>query len=201
MVKLFLLLALGLAHQSAWAFQLFLQKPVEAIHFNLGSHTEFYQGIQTDDSGGQRNFDFAPTVGAGVWMPLTWTGFSFLPEFNWVLPQTNENSRIIKNVLMIRADIAYDFWNWLRLRLGTSVMWLNQHGRGGSAKVDNGNTQSTFYYPDENRSSWNNTIDLGVEALLGDKYSLRFQTYAYAYFNEERRQTSYTVFFSYYWDR
>lgn len=168
--------------------------------FNFGSHTEFFNYVQTDTSGGTRKFEFAPTLGAGLIVPMSNPSLKFLPEFNWVLPRSAGSSRIIKNLFMLRADLGYEALDWLRLRVGTGLMWLNQHGRGGSAQVNNGNGTSTFYYPDENRSSLNNTLDLGAEALF-DSWSVRFQTYTYSVFIKERRQISYTLFLSYYWDR
>ncbi len=153
-------------------------KTIEAISFNVGPHTENFNAVQSDASGGKRKFDFAPTIGAGLLIPWRpWDlGLLFLPELNWVLPQFSGESRIVKNIFMLRSDLGYDVLPWLRLRAGTSLMWLNQHGRGGSTELENGNTTSTFYYPEENRSSLNNTVDLGAEALYED-FSFRFQTY------------------------
>lgn len=175
-----------------------VEKKVESIYFNLGAHTEFYNSVQIDDSGSMRKFDKKPVLGAGLQMPFHM--FKFMPEVNWVLPQKAGSSKIVKNLFMIRGDLAYDPLDWLRLRAGTSLMWGNQHGSGGSAEVNNGNGTTTFYYPDENRSTLNNTFDLGVEALWND-WALRFQTYTYAIFRNDRRQVSYTVFLSYYWDQ
>jgi hypothetical protein len=170
----------------------------KTLTFNLGTHTEFYNKVQTDSDGTLRKFEFAPTVGVGMEIPV-YEEFSFLPEFNWVLPRTTGDSRIIKNVFMLRGDMGYRPVDWFRLRVGTSIIWLNQHGRGGSTKVNNGNSSSTFYYPDENRSSVNNTLDIGAEFLY-DKWAFRLQTYTYSVFREERRQHSYTLFITYYWD-
>jgi hypothetical protein len=171
-----------------------------AFYFNLGSHTEFYNNIQTDTSGGVRKINFAPTLGFGMLFPLS-SGYKFLPEINWVLPLKSESPKVIKNLFMFRADIGYEPVEWFRLRLGTSIMWLNQHGQGGKAVMNNGNDYSTFYYPDENRSSLNNTLDVGAEAFLSKAWSTRLQTYVYSVFREDRRQISYTLFLSYYWGR
>lgn len=176
------------------------KKSIESILFSLGTHTEFYDNIQNDTSGGTRKFDSkAPTLGAGLVMPIRY-GWRFLPELNWVLPRAAGDSHIIKNLFMLRADFGYDPLDWLRLRAGTSLMWANQQGRGGKAEINNGNSTSTFYYPEENRSSLNNTFDLGIEAMYED-FAVRLQTYTYALFKEERRQLSYTLLFSYYWDQ
>src|SRR4051812_7852221 len=110
---------------------------IKEISFNLGSHTEFYNAVQSDDSGGLRKFDFAPTIGIGAVIPVTSsTSWNFLPEFNWVLPQTSEDSHIMVNTLMYRFDMGFDPLEWLRLRIGTSLIHMNQQGKGGSDKIN-----------------------------------------------------------------
>ena len=172
---------------------------VQDINFNLGLHTEFYNAVQNDDSGGLRKLDFAPTIGIGLVIPSFYS-WNMLPEFNWVLPKTYEDSHIMVNTFMYRFDMGYDALDWLRLRVGTSIMHMNQQGKGGSTKANNGNGTSTFYYPSENRSSPNNTLDFGLETLI-DKYAVRLQTYTYSVFKKEQRQISYTLFFTYYWEK
>lgn len=171
---------------------------IDTILLNLGSHTEFYNNVQDDTSGGTRKFDFAPTLGAGLKLNMA-EQWLFLPEFNWVLPRKAGTDRIIKNTFMFRADFGHQTLDWLRLRVGTSLLWHNQQGRGGSEYINNGNETSKFYYPDENRSSLNNTLDFGGE-LLWQEWALRLQTYIYSVFKEDKRQLSYTLFFTYYWD-
>ena len=173
---------------------------IKAVYLQAGIHTAFSNNIQNDTSGGSRNFDLDPTIGAGVLFPTPW-GLHFLTELNWVLPQSAGSSQVIKNLIMIRADLAYDLLGWMRLRLGTSLMWQNIHGRGGKENIGNGESTSTFYYPDENRSALNNTLDLGIEGLITENWSARFQTYTYSLFDQERRQISYTLFITYYWNR
>jgi hypothetical protein len=174
------------------------ENSIKKFNFNLGSFTEFYNQVQIDDSGNMRKLDLNPTMGLGLVIPSS-PDFSFLSELNWVLPR-KAGERIMKNIIMARADLGYLPVDWLMLRLGTSLMWLNQQGSGGTEKINNGNGTSTFYYPDENRSSLNTTLDIGVEITFSG-LGLRFQTYTYAPFREERRQVSYSIFLSYYWDR
>ena len=172
---------------------------IKEVYFNIGTHTQFYNAIQNDDSGGLRKTDWKPVIGAGIGIPMT-TNFIFLPEFNWVLPQTHEGSKILSNLFMFRGDISHVPFGWLRLRLGTSLMWANQQGRGGSAQMNNGNGRSTFYYPDENKSSLNNTLDFGIEAVF-EKFAFRLQTYTYSFFVKEQKQLSYSLFLTYYWKK
>lgn len=202
MNKLLLFLSIlgGLYASTVFAADFSKLDTIKSFSFQVGTHTAFYDNIQKDSSGNTRKFDFAPTIGAGLLIPSEW-GIHIMPELNWVLPQKAGSSQIIKNLFMFRFDAAYDVWEWLRLRLGTSLMWQNIHGRGGKETVDNGTSQSTFYYPDENRSALNNTFDLGVEGFIASKWSVRLQTYTYSLFDSERRQLSYTLFGTYYWDR
>lgn len=176
------------------------EKLAKSICFNAGLHTEFFNAVQTDTTGSQRKFTAGPTIGLGALIP-TPIKLLFLPELNWVLPNPFNSEHVIKNTFFLRGDIAYDFFERLRLRLGMSIAHLNQQGRGGKARISNGNSTSTFYYPDENRSSLNNTLDLGIEGLINAKWSVRFQTYTYAILSKDRRQLSYTIFVSYYWDQ
>lgn len=178
-----------------------LARPVESrntLGLNIGSHTEFFNGVQNDAKGSFRKFDFAPTVGFIYSMPLS-DKLTFLPEINWVLPQMIEDSNIMINTFMFRADWGYSLIEWMRLRLGTSIMWQNQQGKGGKTTMNNGNGETTFYFPTENRSSYNNTLDIGAEVLL-DQFAIRLQSYIYSVFKEEKRQVSYSLFLSYYWD-
>ena len=174
-------------------------RQVPKFIFNAGTYTEFYKKIQINSSGSLNTFDPNPVVGAGFYMPLG-ADFNFVPEINWVLPQ-KETPRVMKNIFMTRADFSYSRLDWIRPRLGTSLIWLNQQGLGGSEKINNGNTTSTFYYPDDNRSSLNNTLDAGLELVFFSTLALRLQTYIFSPFVKERRQISYSLFLSYYWDR
>lgn len=197
---LFSLSVLGCLCASAWASGDNKLDKIEAFGFSFGPHTQFYNNVQDDTSGGLRKFDFAPTLGVQALIPTPWE-IDLLPEFNWVLPQKAGSDRIIKNLFMFRLDLGYDVWDFLRLRLGTSFMWQNIHGRGGKENISNGESTSTFYYPDENRSSLNNTFDLGVEGLISENWALRLSTHTYSLFESERRQISYTLFVTYYWSR
>lgn len=196
-MKILFFLTILLTYSHSWA-QLKGPDTIEGWQLHLGSHTQSYHEIQTDGSGTLNKFEFKPTIGAGLNIPLS-DNWKFLPEASWVLPEFNEDSRIIKNIFLFRADFAYVLMDWMWLRLGTSFAILNQHGRGGKATLNNGNEQSEFYYPDENHSSINNTLDLGLEFLY-ENWSLRLQTYTYQILKEESRQTSYSLLITRYWD-
>jgi hypothetical protein len=171
---------------------------VQHYVFKAGTYTEFYNQVQIDTAGRLKEFDRAPTLGFGLEMPVK-SYLSFIPEIDWVLPRKSAE-RVVKNIFFFRADLGFAPMEWFRIRTGTSLVWLNQQGGGGKEVLNNGNSTSTFYYPIENRSSFNNTLDLGAELLL-KKVSLRFQTYTFAALEPRSRQISYSIFLSYYWER
>ncbi len=172
---------------------------MDAWSFQFGTHTEFFDNVQTDASGTTNKFDFAPTIGLGMKFSFS-PAWKLLPEVNWVLPYDATDSNMITNLFMLRGDVGYEAFDWLRFRIGTSLMWMNMHGKGGKTEISNGTGKSTFYNPDENRSALNNTFDLGVEGFFSKEWSARLQTYTYSLLKEETRQVSYTLFLAYYWE-
>lgn len=166
------------------------------VGFHLGGHTEFYDAIQTDIKGTRRKFDPNPLIGFSSEIELS-PKWRLGPELLWVLPQGSNG--VSKNLFMVRLDgvwMGSDLW---RLRVGTSLMVNNIRGNGGTVTLNNGGSTSEFYLPSESRTSVNNTIDLGGEVTMRD-FAFRMQTYWYAPFKSERRQVSYALILSYYYD-
>ena len=174
-----------------------LSRKFKNLGFHVGSHTEFYDAVQIDDQGTTEKFGFNPLLGFSTDFELrpTWR---MIPELNWVLPK-EAGTGITENLFMFRTDFAWHLSDVWRLRAGTSVMvhWIR--GQGGSKEMNNGNGVSKFYIPAESRTALNNTLDLGAEVML-DSIGFRFQTYIYSLLKPERRQVSYSLMVSYYYD-
>ncbi len=168
------------------------------LGFSFGTLTEFVGLTQTNEDGSRDRFAFNPYVGfsTDIEMNQSWR---FVPELNWVLPRTAGDSGITKNLFMFRADFGHHLLDELRLRYGTSLMVLNMRGRGGTQEVENGNGTSTFYLPSESQTAVNHTLDLGADFYLLP-FSVRFQTFIYSAFNNERRQWSYALGVTYFYD-
>lgn len=167
------------------------------IGFHLGTLTEFYDAIQVDDQGTTDKFAINPMLGFSLEIEIT-PDWMWAPEINWVLPR-EAGEGVSKNLLMIRNDAIWRATDILRLRVGTSFMINNIRGQGGSKRLNNGAGTSEFYVPSESRTSINNTLDLGAEALM-DEFAFRFQTYIYSLLKSERRQISYSLTLTYYYD-
>jgi len=94
---------------------------IDNLQLNFGTHTQFYNAVQINNSGGKQRFEFSPTIGVGTSYQLP-HGFQFLPEVNWVLPVNQSTGNVIKNTLMLRADFGYFVTDWFRIRSG-SYRW------------------------------------------------------------------------------
>lgn len=167
------------------------------LGFHLGTLTEFVGSVQTDDQGGKNFFELNPFLGFSTQLTLS-PQWIFSPELNWVLPRES-GAGVSKNLFMIRGDFGYAYEDWIRLRVGTSLMINNIRGSGGTRPLNNGSGQSDFFVPPESQTAINNTLDLGAE-IHNKELALRFQTYWYAILNSERRQLSYSLTLTYYYD-
>lgn len=167
------------------------------LGFHAGTLTEFYDAVQIDDNGKKEKFAFNPMLGFSTDVEIV-PDIHFIPEIHWVLPREAEEG-ITQNLFMFRADVAWRPSDWWRWRLGSSLMVNNIRGEGGSRQVRNGNGYSKFYVPADSSTSINNTLDLAVEGLW-DAFGLRLQTYVYSVLKSERRQISYTLMFTYYYE-
>mgnify|MGYP001627352412 CR=1 FL=1 len=167
------------------------------IGFHLGSLTEFVGEIQVDDKGTTETFSVNPALGFSLDIELN-EDWALIPELHWVLPR-EAGPGVSKNLFMLRTDFAWrgaDLW---RLRAGTSLMVNNMRGEGGTRTLNNGSSTSDFYVPAESRTSVNNTLDFGGELLL-DSFALRTQLFIYSPLKSERRQYSYLLVATYYYD-
>lgn len=167
------------------------------IGFHLGGLTEFYNAIQVDTHGQKNKFDFDPLIGASTDVTIN-ESWALVPEIDWVLPR-DAGDGVTKNLFMLRLDGAWKGGDWWRLRIGTSLMINNIKGKGGTKTVNNGGGTSDFYIPPDSKTSVNNTLDLGGE-LMYEQVAVRLQSYLYAPLKKDRRQISYSVIFTYYYD-
>ncbi|MBY0517110.1 MAG: hypothetical protein K2P81_09390 [Bacteriovoracaceae bacterium] len=174
-----------------------LTQSLKNIGFHGGSLTEFVGATQVDANGKTETFHFNPMIGFSTEVEMV-TDWHLIPEFNWVLPR-DAGDGISKNLFMIRGDVGWRYSDYWRLRMGTSIMVNNIRGSGGTKSMNNGSGSSDFYIPAESKTAYNNTLDLGVEALLDD-FGFRFQTYIYSPLRSDRRQYSYSLTMSYYYD-
>ncbi len=205
-MKKWLLLTLLIIFNCDWAFAQKAQPFASYINSSLtfGTLTEFYQSVQISESGEKNTLEFNPLIGASLYFS-TRNQFEFQTEIFWVLPRTLENSAAVENLFAFRIDFTHKRFKFLQdqliLRMGTSAMVDIMQGRGGEVQLSNGGQSSTFFLPEQNRTTINNTFDVAIEYLLGPNYSLRTTAIVYQLFASERRALSYTLQLNYYFPK
>lgn len=162
-------------------------KNFETASFQVGTWLENWGQVRATRDDQTNGFEVTPFISASSAYHLA-TQHKIIPEVGYVIQQqTNE---VYKNLFFLRTDYAFKMNDWVQLRAGSSFMILMQSGAGGDDTLNNGNATETYFIPQENRTSYNQTIDLGAE-FSQKEISTRIQLYTYAPFDEQRR--SYTV--------
>ena len=185
---IFLIPSLGFADTSGFQWKNF-----ETVSFQFGTWLENYAQVRATRDDDTNGFEITPFVSASVAYKLA-TQHEIIPELGYVIQQSS--NEVNKNLFFIRADYAYQMKDWLKLRAGSSFMMLMQSGSGAEDTLNNGNTTDTYFVPNENRTSYNQTIDLGAE-FIQKELSARVQLYTYAPLDAERRSYTISLSFNY----
>ncbi|MFT6631022.1 MAG: hypothetical protein ACJAS4_000968 [Bacteriovoracaceae bacterium] len=185
------ILILSFNGNNAFAFGL---KSFDKLNLQIGTWMENYQQVQGTQDGDKNGFQFAPYIGVGLEYKLK-PQYLLTPEIGYIIQRTSDE--IKKNQFFLRADFAYLPNDWLRLKVGSSLMILMISGDGGEDTLPNGNSTETYYIPEERRTAYNQTLDFGLE-VFNDNMSARFQSFIYAWNESEERLISYALSYNYF---
>lgn len=173
----------------------FSTKNFKNIYANFGTWQEFYKQVQSSRDGDLNSFEFRPYLSAGVDYELT-SEHAIISEVGYVIRENLGDSTVTKDQFFLRFDYAHRALEWLRLRAGTSFMWVTYSGDGSEQTLPNGNSTEVYFAPSERSNVFNQTLDLGLE-FIKDRYSFRVQSYIYAFSEEDERLTSFSASLNY----
>ena len=173
----------------------FSKKNFKNLYANFGTWQEYYKQVQSSRDGDLNSFEFKPYLSVGIDYELT-NEQAIVSELGYVIREDIGDSTVTKDHFFLRFDYAYRALEWLRLRAGTSFMWVTYSGDGSEQTLPNGNTTEVYFAPSERRNTFNQTLDLGVE-FIKEQYSFRLQSYIYAFNEEEERLTSFSASLNY----
>lgn len=178
------------------ASELWSVKNFDTVNFSAGTWMEFYDEMQVNSSG-QLNDDFqlTPYLSIATEYKLPHSQF-IIPEVSYILQEKTTDGSTNINRFLFRADYAYMPKNWLRLRLGSSLIIQSISGSGGEKELANGSSTQTYYKPEERKNTYNQTLDYALEVLI-DRLALKAQGHIYAFNEDEQRMTSYSLSLSY----
>lgn len=163
---------------------------------SLGNLTEFARTIQVDEYGKTNSLDWNPYVAFSYHYSLS-PSWRISPELGVVLPKSAFDQSMIRWVSFLRVDGGLQKPP-LIYRAGLGIFMTHMRGKGGLQTLRNGGTSSTFYNPSLTTTSFNTTLDLGIEFFFVPALSTKLQVHTYSLFRSLSRKISYTLALTFY---
>ena len=163
----------------------------------LGGYVPFGPATQKETTGSRNTFSFSPMVGVNTVFPTPFYGQLFMPELAFVFHSEDQDG-YSKTTTLFLFDFGHQFSPSLVFRYGLGTALTRISGEGGTVTLLNGSSPDTYYQPNESSTSWNTTVNLGLENAFDANYALRFQTYWFSLFDGEARKASYSLNLVYY---
>lgn len=166
------------------------------VDIQLGTWLERFSQLQSTRNGEKNGFELTPFISAGFVYNMS-PKWKFRPEALYVIRQSSD--QIDKDIFSFQLDFTYSFTKEWSFILGSSLLVQNISSDGGEEKINNGNTTETFYLPNERRTSYIQTLDLGFE-WREKNYGAKFQSYIYR-LDENFPQYSLALGLLYSWEK
>lgn len=153
---------------------------------NIGGYVPFGLSTQKDEDGGNNALSFKPMIGVNTVMPIQGFNHVFLPEIG-IIPQGKEADEYKKSTLYFLLDVGYLLSSKLVLRYGIGTFLTKISGDGQPLELPNGTETSTFYRPKEGETSWNTTLNLGLEMAITPESAVRLESYMFSWLSSARK--------------
>lgn len=158
---------------------------IKSYELGLG---QFYELPYQTEKSESEIFQLVPTLKAKLNYQLS-DNYFFIPSFNWVIYQANENDSANQNTFITQFDFKKRINEKFSLSLGTSIITYSYSGDGSESDLPNGTGETTYYAPNERRNSWQQNLSFGI-FYLKDQYNFGLEAFSYKLFNDELRETS-----------
>jgi hypothetical protein len=166
----------------------------------------------TQDSDGKvAEKPFSPAIAIGYNFNLFDTGFGFSPHFGYIHTKVTANDSYGKqkiHTLFFNWDFLYvpEIFPSMAVRFGVGNFLKRTSGEGGTVEIPNGNGTDEARRPDETRTSYTSTFNLGAdfnfELPLNDWFTdlgLRTEMFIFRPLSKENRNYAFilglTLFF------
>jgi hypothetical protein len=164
---------------------------------SVGGYVPFGPSTQKSVTGGKNTFSFDPMLSLNTIITTPFYNQLFLPEIGMVFHGEGQDGYSKRTTLFI-FDMGHRLTGTTLLRYGLGTFLTRITADGGSVTLPNGSDTATYYQPNEASTSWNTTVNLGLENSFGLNYAGRVQTYLFSLFNGEARKVSYSLSLVYY---
>ena len=168
---------------------------------SLGNMGPVAGRYQDDIAGGTENaiFSFYPYVGAHAKI-LIGPAFYFLPEAGYVFKNSAHDGADAggRSQLFALYNVGFAFLPTLLAKAGIGTFITKIHGEGGTIKTQNGSGTATFFLPEESQSSYNTTINFGIEVNTVPKFGLKLEAHIWNILGSQSRGISFEQSLKYY---
>ena len=135
------------------------------------------------------NIFFIPEVG----MTFNNSSYSDFESFNG-----NGDQASSRQLVFGLANFSLMVATGTHLRFGAGVFITKISGDGGAVERNDGSGTSTHYLPDETVSSYNSTINLGIEQFIKPGMAVKLETYTWNVFSSTSIRFNFALAFNYY---
>lgn len=170
---------------------LLFSNQVEATGVSVGGYVPFGLSTQKTADGKTNSTSFDPMISISHVMPVPFAHF-FMPEFGLVLHGSGSDD-YSKRTYFLLLDLGLPiFTPGLLFRYGLGTILTKISADGSAVELPNGSGTATFYRPDKTSTSWNTTLDLGLEYAFTPQHAGRIETFLFSPLSDSR-SISYTV--------
>lgn len=163
----------------------------------VGGYVPFGPSTQKEVTGSRNTFSFDPMIGVNTIFPTPFYGQLFLPEFAMVFHGSGTDG-YSKRTMAFLFDFGFAYTDKLIFRYGIGTFLTSISGNGGTTTLPNGSSTRDYTLPGESKTSYNTTLNLGIESSVDTNYAFRFQTYLFSLLDGEARKFSYSINVIYY---
>ncbi len=152
-------------------------------------------GTQKDAQGGSNATTIHPGINGKLIFNISGSN-SFNPEFGYVFHRETADTygTQSKKTIYILWDLSYAITKKLILQYGIGTFMTKISGDGGTVSVRNGESgTATAYKPEESVTSYNSTLNLGVEYFFFDKTSFKGEGFVFSFLSSEKRNIKYAI--------
>ena len=164
--------------------------------FVMGAGNLTHQaGKYASDVGSVSYFEFRPLLTASYRYEYS-PELSFIPEAGITIPESSDDETSSTLYSFLNAPIAYHYGDWT-FRFGPGFFFTRISGKGGTLRLQNGNTTDEFPVPNGSATTRNLTWNLGVQTNFDKDWSARFDVSILKLFDSEKRAMNHLLTLNY----
>ena len=176
--------------------QLFSGELIASVNIGVGAYTPF-PSTQKEDDGTKDTWTADPYVSIGYNHKLS-GNYIFTPQIGYVF-HSSLDDEYSKKTLFTLLDFGYTINSRFTGIFGLGTFRTTISGDGGTVVLQNGDGTANFFAPSTSVTSYNTTVDLGLDAIYNKNFATRFQIYLFEILSSEKRSMSYSVAVNYFY--